>query len=176
MPIGSDSSNCVGRTSRRTFDQIVENLTLHALDLQALARTHRRPFLRPGRDARCFQESLQLRDAFASVCQFFMVPYHDSTSSNPRFDPSRFSCKSQETPASTHPATCLAAPRIRLLRALARSALINTRALPYRPVGLDGKLRASPAVAGHASVGRRRQAGKWVKMPLAFVRKKSIFF
>ena len=35
--VGFGSSSCIGRTSRRALNEIIENFTLHALNLQAIA-------------------------------------------------------------------------------------------------------------------------------------------
>src|SRR5437016_3041455 len=67
-----------------SLDEIVENVALHALDLQPVAGAELGPFLRPCALAEVLEQALQPRRALSCHRQFPIVADHP-TSNMPRF-------------------------------------------------------------------------------------------
>jgi hypothetical protein len=79
----------------RALDEVIEDLALHALDLEAISGAECWPFLRPRRLAKCLKEPFQSRDTLAHYRKFTIVPNHGFTSTIPRKVPSRVVCRAQ---------------------------------------------------------------------------------
>src|SRR6266446_5620288 len=69
--------------ARCRLDEIIEDLPLHALDLQPVAGTQRRPFFGPRGLAQVFQQALEPGHALPRRRQLLIVAYH-ATSNMPR--------------------------------------------------------------------------------------------
>src|SRR5437899_1750356 len=67
-----------------SLDEIVENVALHALDLQPVAGAELGPFLRPCALAEVLEQALELRYALPRDGKFLIVVDH-ATSNMPRF-------------------------------------------------------------------------------------------
>jgi len=62
-------------------DEIVENLALHALDLQPVAGAERGPFLGPRGPAQVLEQALEFRHALPGNGKFLIVADHASGNS-----------------------------------------------------------------------------------------------
>src|SRR6266567_6534509 len=83
--------------ARCRLDKIIEDLPLHALDLQPVAGTQRRPFFGPRGLAQVFQQALEPGHALPRRRQLVIVAYH-ATSNMPRTVPPRDHFSSETNP------------------------------------------------------------------------------
>src|ERR1700694_5748621 len=86
------SGRCSAPRVRGRPHQVVEDLALHALDLQPVAGTKRRPFLGPRGAAQVLEQALELRHALPRECKLLVGADH-ATSNMPRTVPSRLVCQ-----------------------------------------------------------------------------------
>src|SRR5436309_8473451 len=86
-PRSVTESGCRGALrARGSLDEIVENVALHALDLQPVAGAQLGPFLRPCALAEVLEQALELRYALPRDGKFLIVVDH-ATSNMPRSVP-----------------------------------------------------------------------------------------
>src|SRR5688572_16068979 len=80
------------RFLRRLTHKVIEDFSLHSLDLKAVTRAHRGPVFRVRGLAQLLEEVLQFGDPLAGHPQLFVVADH-ATSNMPRTAPSRLVCQ-----------------------------------------------------------------------------------
>ena len=89
---GSRGGGLLG-ASWRGVDKIIEDLALHAFDLQPIAGAQGGPLIGPGGRPQLVEQALKLSQALPRCGEFLIVSYHGSRSTMPRFVPSRFICQ-----------------------------------------------------------------------------------